>query len=102
MIYRESFSIGRGYETREFRTSGTKNQLKRLKTTLDDREREREPDIDGQRGALRWCPVVLRLDYAAKIEILDSSETGREDEGLTGSTFIVSASALLPPPLYRR
>lgn len=66
------------------------------------REREREPDIDGRRGALRWCPVVLRLDYAAKIEILDSSETGREDEGLTDSTFIVSASALLPPPLYRR
>lgn len=52
MIYRESFSIGRGYETREFRTSGTKNQLKRSKTTLDDRERERESRILTGEGEL--------------------------------------------------
>lgn len=93
---------------KESRTSATKNQLKRSKTTLDDRKRERErggPDIDGRGGASRWCPVVLRLDYAAKIEILDSSEARARRRGSDWWLdshcvgFCPFASPCLPPSI---
>lgn len=79
IVFNRNFSklrFGRGYEEYvcSFGHRPMKNQLKRAETTLDDRGEGGRPDIDGRRGPLRWCPVVLRLDYAAKIEILDSRQ----------------------------
>lgn len=84
---------------KESRTSATKNQLKRSKTTLDDREREGGRILTGEGelrgGVLSYYDWIMRPKSRFSIR----ARRGREDEGLTGGlTLIVSASALLPPP----